>query len=112
MKLNYCQPLLVSASDAEIQIMDAHKDQAGSGAFTYAELRLSFNWVTALAGMENWKDRIHFIASNNKIKADNLTEDLIAAAISYFTGSDAKIYHDTHDQIRVSADGYFVAVGA
>jgi len=118
MNLNYCKPLLPEVPQSELVIIADHEGQAGSGAFSYAELRIAFWWILPMAGMVDWKDQILFTVSQMKLDADGITPDLIAASIAYFTGSVAKITPDNyaaslgHKQLTVRASGYYAAVGS
>jgi hypothetical protein len=73
-----------------------------SEAFTQEQLREAFDLV---APKPNWKAEIDAVIPREK-------RDVVAAAIEHFTGSEAEFQCAGDEHLRVTADGYFRAVGA
>lgn len=71
--------------------------------FTRGQLQDAFNVLTK--DMKNWKDPIIKVIRKDEIK-------IMREACSYFTGSFLEVEKEKGDFCIVSAEGYYMAIGA
>jgi hypothetical protein len=74
-------------------------------AYTQEQMNVAFNKV---ADPKNWKNRVNRIVT----VADDAERDLIAQSVIHFTGSVAEFVEIGDNKYRVTADGYYAAIGA
>lgn len=82
--------------------------QIGDRPVTRGELRDAFDLV---CDTENWKNPIHRAIAYSGSDADDLTLELIRVAVPFFTGSAVTIKKG-RDEVIVTADGYYNAIGS
>ena len=76
----------------------------GVGPVTRGELSAAFKRV---ANPDNWKMPIDRI-----VELDDASKNLVAAAVTFYTGSVASFTAMPENLYRVKADGYYKAIGA